>query len=81
MPRDAAAAEKPASKIRKTDAIEVEMIGALLSSLEHFDEYDTSDFQIEVPKLVKKIRLLKHAVPPDTPFDSQCNTPPVVPNK
>lgn len=91
--RDAAAAEKlessfkkPASKKRKIDSVELEMIAALketpnrhlsffkglLPSLEDFDEFDTLDFQMEVLKVVKKIRQRKHPLPytSDTPYVS-----------
>ncbi|KAI4455637.1 madf domain transcription factor [Holotrichia oblita] len=98
LTRDAAAAakpaafKKPASKIRKMDAVEVEMIAALketpnrhlsffkglLPSLEDFDEFDTLDFQMEVLKLVKTIRQRTHPLPctSATPYAPPCNTPP-----
>lgn len=96
--RDAAASEKPessfkkpASKKRKMDSVELEMIAALketpnrhlsffkglLPSLEDFDEFDTLDFQMEVLKVVKKIRQRKHPLPStsDTPYASPSSTP------
>lgn len=62
--------KKPALKKRKMDSVELEMIAALkekpnrhlyffkgmLPSLEDFDELDTLDFQMEVLKVIKKIR-------------------------
>lgn len=83
--------KKPALKKRKMDAVELEMIAALtekpyrhlsffkgiLPSLEDFDELDTLDFQMEVLKVIKKIRERKHPLPwrSKTPYDSPSSTP------
>ncbi|XP_037916979.1 uncharacterized protein LOC119655256 isoform X2 [Hermetia illucens] len=97
---------KPASKRNKMDPLELEIIAALkekpnrhlsffkglLPSLEDFDECDTLDFQMEVLKIVKRIRQRKHPPPsvsdiPDAPpsstlpTDSPSATPSLVANR
>lgn len=73
------------------DAVELEMIAALkekpnrhlsffkgiLPSLEDFDELETLDFQMEVLKVIKKVRERKHPLPwrSKTPYDSPSSTP------
>ncbi|XP_044759431.1 uncharacterized protein LOC123317115 [Coccinella septempunctata] len=68
--------KKPVPKKQKTNADEWDVNAAsavtpnrhlhffkgLLPSLEEFDEFDTLDFQMEVLKLVKDIRMRKHPV-------------------
>lgn len=93
--------KKPTSKRKKMDPVELEIIAALkekpnrhllffkglLPSLEDFDEGDTLDFQMEVLKIVKKIRQRKHSLPfvsdiPDAPpTDASSATPPMVANR
>ncbi|KAF5286021.1 hypothetical protein FQR65_LT13018 [Abscondita terminalis] len=49
----------------------------ILRFLEDFDELDTLDFQMEVLKVIKKIRDRKHPLPWrfETPYDSPSSTP------